>query len=97
MINRTDLVQRRDRDSLRCGCCYCGHAHTYAAHDRAIEIHKRTEARRAGNWLCLCGQIHPPERDWCAGCYCKQREGADVLATVIDGLARDLAKIKGGR
>ena len=85
MKNRDNLVPEWDREK-RCSLCYCGHVHTYGAHYKAIREHKQAEARRDGHWLCLCARVHPPEIEWCPGCLCKRHQGADILATVVDGV-----------
>jgi len=92
MTNRTDLVPASAWEPLRCGCCHAGQVHTWAAHIRALEVYERAQDRQRYNnyWLCLCGRVQPPEIEWCTGCYCKRHQGADILAAVVDGLAKDL-------
>ena len=84
-MGRHDLVPERSRDK-RCGSCYSGHQHTWAAHYLQIKHFKKAEARRNAHWICLCGRVQVPELEWCPGCSCKRHQGADILATVVDGL-----------
>ncbi len=77
MKNRDDLVPESEHDK-RCSLCYCGHVHTWGAHYKSIREHKQAEAKRDQHWLCLCGRVHVPDREWCPVCLLKRREGIDL-------------------